>query len=281
MSGSPQPVWRTLALWSGLGFLYVPIAWIVVYSFSASTVAGVWTGFSLRWYQALLENEGLQLAAGRSLLLAASAATAATLLGTVAGYALARLPRFRGRSALTGLLAIPLLVPEVLIGFALLMLFVGLETLTGLRVSKGMLPLVAGHATLGMPVVASVVFARLAGLDRSFEEAALDLGARPLRVFRTVTLPLALPALASGWLLAFTLSFDDVITSSFLAGPANTTLPMLVYSTVRVGVNPQINVIGTLIIVGVALIVTATMFGGQSAVLAPDRRPAGGRAIRR
>lgn len=277
MTRRAQPLWQTLALWLGLGFLYVPIAWIIVYSFSAATVAGVWKGFSLRWYQALLENEGLRLAASRSLLLAALAATTATVLGTVAGHALARLPRFRGRSALTGLLAIPLLVPEILIGFALLMLFVGLETLTGLRVSKGMLPLIAGHATMGMPVVASVVFARLAGLDRSFEEAALDLGARPLRVFLTVTLPLALPALASGWLLAFTLSFDDVITSSFLAGPANTTLPMLVYSTVRVGVNPQINVIGTLIIAGVALIVTATMFRGQAAVLSPDGAPAAGR----
>lgn len=277
MTRRVQPLWQTLALWLGLGFLYVPIAWIIVYSFSAATVAGVWKGFSLRWYQALLENEGLRLAASRSLLLAALAATTATVLGTVAGHALARLPRFRGRSALTGLLAIPLLVPEILIGFALLMLFVGLETLTGLRVSKGMLPLIAGHATMGMPVVASVVFARLAGLDRSFEEAALDLGARPLRVFLTVTLPLALPALASGWLLAFTLSFDDVITSSFLAGPANTTLPMLVYSTVRVGVNPQINVIGTLIIAGVALIVTATMFRGQAVVLSPDGAPAAGR----
>jgi putrescine transport system permease protein len=273
MSARAQPLWRSLALWVGFGFLYVPIAWIIVYSFSASTVAGVWKGFSLRWYQALLENDGLRLAAGRSLLLAALAASAATVLGTIAGYALARLPAFRGRSVLTGLLAIPLFVPEILIGFALLMLFVALETLTGLRVSKGLLPLIAGHATIGMPVVASVVFARLAGLDRSFEEAALDLGARPLRVFLTVTLPLAAPALASGWLLAFTLSFDDVITSSFLAGPANTTLPMLVYSTVRVGVNPQINVIGTLIITGVALIVTATMFRGQAAVLSADRRP--------
>jgi putrescine transport system permease protein len=280
MSRRRQSPWRTLTLWLGLAFLYVPIAWIIAYSFSASTVAGVWTGFSLRWYQALLENDALRLAASRSLLLAALAATAATVLGTAAGYALSRLQSFRGRSLLTGLLAIPLFVPEILIGFALLMLFVGLETATGLRVSKGLLPLVAGHATMGMPVVASIVFARLAGLDRSFEEAALDLGARPLRAFLTITLPLAMPALASGWLLAFTLSFDDVITSSFLAGPANTTLPMLVYSTVRVGVNPQINVIGTLIITGVALIVSATMFRGQAALPLPDRRPGGGRTQR-
>jgi putrescine transport system permease protein len=265
VSRRARPLWRPIALWLGLGFLYVPIAWIVIYSFSGSTVAGVWKGFSLRWYAALVENDALRQAAGLSLLLAALAATTATALGTIAGYALARLPRFGGRSVMTGLLAVPLFVPEILIGFALLMLFVGLETLTGLRVSKGMLPLVAGHATMGMPVVASVVFARLRGLDRSFEEAALDLGARPLRVFLTVTLPLALPALASGWLLAFTLSFDDVITSSFLAGPANTTLPMLVYSTVRVGVSPQLNVIGTLIIAGVALLVTVAMLRGGSA----------------
>ena len=280
MSRRGQPVWRPLALWLGLGFLYVPIAWIIVYSFSGATVAGVWKGFSLRWYLALAENEGLRLAAGRSLLLAALAATAATALGTVAGYALSRLPRFRARSALTVLLAIPLFVPEVLIGFALLMLFVALETLTGLRLSKGLLPLIAGHATLGMPVVASVVYARLAGLDRSFEEAALDLGARPLRAFLTVTLPLAVPALISGWLLAFTLSFDDVITASFLAGPANTTLPMLVYSTVRVGVNPQINVVGTLIIVGAALIVIASRLRGQPMLVPPDRAARSGGATR-
>jgi putrescine transport system permease protein len=272
MSRRPQPRWRAIALWLGLGFLYVPIAWIVVYSFSASTVAGVWKGFSLRWYAALAENDALRTAAGRSLLLAALAATTATVLGTAAGYALARLPAFRGRSLMTALLGVPLFVPEILIGFALLLLFVGLETLTGLPLGRGLVPLVAGHATLGMPVVASVVFARLVGIDREVEEAAVDLGARPLRVFLTVTLPLAIPALGSGWLLAFTLSFDDVITSSFLAGPANTTLPLLVYSTVRVGINPQINVIGTLIIAGVAVLVTIAMLRGRAVPL-PGRGP--------
>ena len=270
--------WRTAALWLGLAFLYVPIGWIALYSFSRSPVVGVWTGFSLRWYAAILDDDGFRLAAGRSLLLAAVAATVATALGTVAGYALAHLPRFRGRGLMAGLLAVPLFVPEILIGFALLMLFVGFEALTGLGVSKGMVPLVAGHATLGMPIVASVVFARLAGLDRAFEEAALDLGARPLRVLLTVTLPLALPALASGWMLAFTLSFDDVITSSFLAGPANTTLPMLVYSTVRIGVNPQINVIGTVIVVSVSAIVTVALLRGRwSAGIAAGRGQVGAR----
>jgi putrescine transport system permease protein len=263
MSPRRTPAWRVAALWLGLAFLYAPIAWIILYSFSSSTLAGIWKGFSLHWYRVLLDDDALKLAATRSLALAMLAATLATVLGTAAGYALARFSRFRGRTVLTGLLAVPLFVPEILVGFSLLILFVGLESLSGLAISKGLVPLVAGHATIGMPVVASVVYARLAGLDRSFEEAALDLGARPLRVLLTVTLPLALPALASGWMLAFTLSFDDVITSSFLAGPANTTLPMYVYSTVRVGVNPQVNVIGTLIIVGVALILSVVSLRGR------------------
>lgn len=262
MSHRAQPLWQTLALLAGFAFLYTPIAWIIVYSFSAASGGGVFGGFSLRWYQALLDNDSLRLAAGRSLLLACLAATTATVLGTLAGFALARLPRFPGRSLMLALLAIPLFVPEVLIGFALLMLFVGVETLTGWREGKGMLALVAGHATLGLSLVTTTVFARVAGLDHTLEEAALDLGARPLRVLGTVTLPLALPGIVSGWLLAFTLSFDDVITSSFLAGPSSTTLPMLIYSSVRIGINPQINVIGTLIVVGVALIVTAAFVGG-------------------
>lgn len=264
-AGRRTPRWRGVALAAGLAFLYLPIAWIALYSFSSSPVVGIWSGFSLRWYGELLDNDGFRVAAGRSLLLAAVAASVATMLGTVAGFALTQMPRFRGRAALAGLLAVPLFVPEILIGFALLMLFVVLEAVTGLPVGKGFLPLVAGHATIGMPVVASVVFARLSGLDQSFEEAARDLGARPLRVLLTVTLPLALPALVSGWMLAFTLSFDDVITSSFLAGPANTTLPMLVYSTVRIGVNPQINVVGTLIVIGVSVIVSLAMLRGRFA----------------
>ena len=259
------PRWRGVALALGLVFLYVPIGWIVLYSFSGSPVVGIWRGFSLRWYRAILEDDGFRTAAGRSLLLAVVSATVATMLGTVAGFALAQLPKFRGRTVLTGLLAVPLFVPEILIGFSLLMLFVALEAVTGLPIGKGFLPLVAGHATMGMPICASVVFARLSGLDQSYEEAARDLGAKPLRVLLTVTLPLALPALLSGWMLAFTLSFDDVITSSFLAGPANTTLPMLVYSTVRIGVNPLINVIGTLIVLGVSVLVSIAMLRGRFA----------------
>lgn len=255
----PPPYWRIVSLYAGLAFLYVPIAWIVVYSFSGATTAGVWQGFSLRWYAALADNDALQSATARSLGLASLAASVATALGLAAGYALARRPRFTGRGALVGLLAVPLFVPEILIGFSFLMLFVALESFTGVAIGKGLVPLVIAHATLGLPVVASVVMARLAGLDRSYEEAALDLGARPLRVFATVTLPLMTPALVSGWLLAFTLSFDDVITSSFVAGPTFATLPMYIYSSVRVGVSPVINVIGTLIIGGVAMLVLVAM----------------------
>lgn len=270
----PRPAyWRIVCLYAGLSFLYVPIVWIVVYSFSGATTAGVWRGFSLQWYWALADNDTLRIATLRSLLLAALAATVATALGLAAGHALSR-RRFRGRYVLGGLLAIPLFVPEILIGFAFLMLFVAIEGLTGLAVGKGLLPLVVGHATLGMPVVASVVVARLAGLDPSYEEAAMDLGARPLRVFLTVTLPLMAPALASGWLLAFTLSFDDVITSSFVAGPSFATLPMYIYSSVRVGVSPVINVLGTLIIGGVALLVTIAMLGSRG-VADPARSPLG------
>jgi putrescine transport system permease protein len=262
----PRPAYfRVVSLYAGLAFLYVPIAWIVAYSFSGATTAGVWRGFSLKWYASLADNDALRLATMRSLLLGALAATLATALGLAAGYALAHRSRFRGRDLLGGLLAIPLFVPEILIGFSFLMLFVAIEAATGAAVGKGLLPLVVGHATLGMPVVASVVVARLAGLDRSYEEAAMDLGARPLRVFLTITLPLMAPALASGWLLAFTLSFDDVITSSFVAGPAFATLPMYIYSSVRVGVSPVINVLGTLIIGGVALLVTIAMLGSRGA----------------
>ncbi|MBS0374610.1 MAG: ABC transporter permease [Proteobacteria bacterium] len=269
--------WRSFSLAGGFAFLYVPILWIIVYSFSAATVVGVWKGFSWRWYAGLLDNEDFRLAAERSLLLAVVAATLATALGTLAGYALARGPRVVGRRPLAVLLGVPLFVPEILVGFSLLLLFVALESVLGVPVGKGLVPLVAAHATLGLPVVASVVYARLAGTDRHYEEAALDLGARPPRVFLTVTLPLLRPALASGWMLAFTLSFDDVVTSSFLAGPSATTLPLFVYSSIRIGVTPEINAVGTLIVVTVAACVVIAMLRGRLAAQArlPPARDAG------
>ena len=170
------------------------------------------------------------------------------------------------------LLAIPIFAPEILLGFSFLMLFSGLQTLTGWSHGKGMLTLVTAHATLGVPIVASIVFARVSGRDRSLEDAARDLGARPLRVLATVTVPLAVPGIVSGWLLALTLSFDDVVTSSFLAGPENTTLPMAIFSGLRVGLNPQINAVGTLMVVGVAAIVGISFAAMRIGALASLRR---------
>jgi putrescine transport system permease protein len=267
MSDPKQRPWQTVALILGFAFLYMPIVWVVFFSFSGDPPGGSGNHWSLRWYQALLTNDALLAAAYRSLVLALLSSPIAALLGTLAGIGLARLERFPGRSLMIALLAIPIFAPEVLIGFAFLMLFAGAEALTGWSSGKGMLTLVIAHATLGTPIVASVVFARVVGRDRSLEDAARDLGARPLRVLATITVPLAAPGILSGWLLAMTLSFDDVVTSSFLAGPENTTLPMAIFSGLRVGLDPQINAIGTFMVVGVAAIVAitfaATRLGGS------------------
>ena len=260
-----QGSWQGITLALGFAFLYLPIAWIVYFSFSGDLGAGA--GFSLHWYRVLLANDELRAAAYRSLLLAGLSSPIAALLGSCAGFGLARVERFPGRSLMIALLAIPIFAPEILLGFSFLMLFATAETLCGCSAGKSMLTLVIAHATLGTPIVASVVFARVLGRDRSLEDAARDLGARPLRVLATITLPLAAPAILSGWLLALTLSFDDVVTSSFLAGPENTTLPMAIFSGLRVGLDPQINAVGTLMVVGVAAIVgvsfAATRIGAR------------------
>jgi putrescine transport system permease protein len=267
MNSTRQRPWQSFTLALGFAFLYLPIAWIVVFSFSGYTTGGGGDFPSLHWYQALAADDELLDAARRSLKLALWSAPLAAVLGTFAGIALGRLERFPGRGMLLALLAVPIFAPEILLGFAFLMLFAALQAMTGWASGKGMPTLVIAHATLGAPIVASVVFARVVGRDRSLEDAARDLGARPLRVLATVTLPLALPSILSGWLLAMTLSFDDVVTSSFLAGPETTTLPMAIFSSLRVGVNPEINAIGTLMLAGVAAIVTvaflAVMFGAR------------------
>jgi putrescine transport system permease protein len=252
MNFMKQRSWQTLILVLGFGFLYVPIGWILVFSFSGYTTNGGGAFPSLHWYQLLRDDDELLDAAYKSLQLALLSSPIAVGIGALAGIALGRLERFPGRATLLALLAIPIFAPEILLGFSF-------EAVTGWEQDKGMLTLVAAHATLGAPIVASIVFARVLGRDHSLEDAARDLGARPLRVFVTVTLPLALPAILSGWLLAMTLSFDDVVTSSFLAGPETTTLPMAIFSSLRVGVNPEINAIGTLMIAGVAAIFTAAV----------------------
>ena len=241
----------------GLLFLYGPIASVVVYSFNASRLVTVWAGFSTHWYGELMRNEAIRAAALISLEVALAAATGALVLGTLAGYALARYRRFRGRALFGTLVTAPLVMPEVMTGLSMLLLFVALEQFTGWPRGRGVLTIVIAHITLGLAYVAVVVEARLASFDRSLEEAAQDLGARPWKVFAVITLPLIAPALVAGWLLAFTLSVDDLVIASFTAGPASTTLPMVIFSSVRLGVSPQINALATIILGIVAVLVTA------------------------
>jgi putrescine transport system permease protein len=242
------------ALAFGYAFLYVPIALLIVYSFNASRLVTVWAGFSPRWYGELMHNAQILDAAWLSFRIAIATATLATILGTLAALALARAGRFPARSALVGLLAGPLVMPEVILGLALLLLFVALETTLGWP-SRGAGTIVIAHVTFSVAYVAVVVRAKLADLDRSLEEAAADLGAPPMTVFVRITMPLIAPALAAGWLLAFTLSLDDLVVASFVSGPGASTLPMVVYSSVRLGVSPQINALATLLVVAVAVCV--------------------------
>jgi putrescine transport system permease protein len=249
---------RLLALGLGFAFLYGPILWIVTFSFNEGRLVTLWSGFSTRWYGELMKNQRLMDAAGLSLIVATVSATLATTLGALAGFALARLGRFRGRGFLAGALGAVLTLPEVILGLALLLAFVSLDSWIG-GISRGAGTIVVAHATLGMAYVALVVRARLADFDRSLEEAALDLGATPAQVFLRVTLPLILPALGGGWLIAFMLSLDDVVLASFVAGPGATTLPMVVFSSARLGLNPQINALATIMVGIGALIVLAAV----------------------
>jgi putrescine transport system permease protein len=244
------------ALVFGYAFLYVPILTMIVYSFNESRLVTVWSGFSLKWWGELWRNEAMLDAALLSLRIALVNACAATVLGTMAGFALARYPRFAGRTVFAGLIAAPLVMPEVIMGIATLLLFVALDQALG-GPERGFTTIAIAHITFSAAFVAVVIQSRLADFDRSLEEAAADLGARPFTVFRTVTLPLIGPALAAGWLLAFTLSMDDLILTQFVAGPQSQTLPMLVYASVRLGVSPQINVLATIMVtaVGAAIVV--------------------------
>jgi len=236
-------------------FLYAPIVSLVVYSFNASRLVTVWAGFSLHWYAELWRNEAIQRAAGISLEIAVTAATGALVLGTLAGYALQRYRRFRGRALFGAIATAPLVMPEVITGLSLLLLFVALEQAIGWPEGRSVLTIAIAHTTLGTAYVAVIVQARLAAFDRSLEEAALDLGARPVKVFLVITLPLIAPALVAGWLLAFTLSLDDLVIASFTSGPSSTTLPMVIFSSVRLGVSPQINALATLFLATVTVTV--------------------------
>jgi len=237
-----------VALALGLAFLYLPIVILVIYSFNDSRLVSVWGGWSLRWYRALLENDALHAAAWASLRIGVLSATIATVLGTLAALALVRAGRFRGRALFAAMLYAPLVMPEVITGLSLLLLFVAAA------VSRGFWTVVIAHTTLTLCFVAVVVQARLIDFDRSLEEAAADLGCPPWRVFFAVTLPLIAPAVAAGWMLAFTLSLDDLVIASFTTGPGATTLPIRIYSEVRLGVKPEINAICTIMIAVVAAV---------------------------
>lgn len=236
----------------GYGFLYLPILTLIIFSFNVSRQVTVWQGFSTKWYASLLQDEVLIKSAWVSLQVAICAATFAVVLGTMAAVALVRLGRFRGRSVFGILTAAPLVMPEVITGLSLLLLFVGLEQIIGWPQGRGILTITIAHTTLCMAYVTILVRGRLADMDRSLEEAALDLGARPLKVFMRITLPLISPALVAGWLLAFALSLDDLVLASFVAGPGSSTLPMVIFSSIRFGISPQINALATIIITGVA-----------------------------
>lgn len=253
---------RRLALFFGFGFLYIPILSMIVFSFNNSRLVTVWDANdspTLKWYRALLANEQILGAAWLSIKVAAVTATGAVILGTLAGLVLARFGPFKGRTLLSGMTTAPLVMPEVITGLSLLLLFVFLEQLIGWPQGRGFATIVIAHITFSMSYVTVVVQSRLATFDDSLEEAALDLGARPAKVFFRITLPLILPAILSGWLLAFTLSWDDLVISQFVAGPGSTTLPMVVFSKVRLGVSPDINALATImvVLVGVGVVLSA------------------------
>jgi putrescine transport system permease protein len=240
----------------GFGFLYAPIVLLVVYSFNASRLVTVWAGFSIRWYGELARNEGFRAASLTSLEVAVLAATLSLALGTFGGFAISRFSRFPGRQLFGFALMAPLVVPEVILGLSLLLLFVAGESLIGWPQSRGVMTITIAHATFGACFVSVLVRAQLAGFDRTLEEAALDLGARPGAVLARITLPGITPALVAGWLLAFTLSLDDLVIASFVTGPSATTLPMAVFSSVRLGVTPEVNALATLFLAVVFVLVS-------------------------
>jgi putrescine transport system permease protein len=246
------------ALAFGFAFLYVPILSMVVFSFNASKLVTVWAGFSTKWYVSLFSNDQMLDAARLSLQIASINATGAVILGTVAGLVLARFGRFKGRTMLSGMTTAPLVMPEVITGLSLLLLFVAMEQLFGWPQGRGVTTITLAHITFSMSYVTVVVQSRLTTFDEALEEAAMDLGARPAKVFFVITLPIILPAIISGWLLAFTLSWDDLVITSFVSGPGSTTLPMLIFSKVRLGVSPEINALATILVLIVTLGIVAS-----------------------
>ncbi|MCJ8236062.1 ABC transporter permease subunit [Aeromonas veronii] len=242
-----------LMLWLGLLFIYLPMIIMVIYSFNASKLVTVWGGWSLKWYFGLLDNKQLIGSVLRSLEIAFYTAIAAVALGTVAAFVLTRIPHFRGRTLFGGMVTAPLVMPEVITGLSLLLLFVAMAQLVGWPAERGMLTIWIAHTTFCTAYVAIVVSARLRELDLSIEEAAMDLGAKPWKVFFLITIPMIAPSLAAGGMMSFALSLDDLVLASFVSGPGSTTLPMEVFSAVRLGVKPEINAVASLILLSVSL----------------------------
>jgi putrescine transport system permease protein len=251
----------TTAMAFGFAFLYVPILSMIIYSFNESRLVTVWAGFSTKWYVELFQNPQILNAARLSLKIAAINATGAVILGTLAGLALARFRRFKGRTLLTGMTTAPLVMPEVITGLSLLLLFVAMEQWFGWPAGRGVTTITIAHMTFSMAYVTVVIQSRLSTLDESLEEAAMDLGARPAKVFFVITLPIIFPAILAGWLLAFTLSWDDLVIASFVSGPGSSTLPLVIFSKVRLGVSPDINALATIMVTIVAIgIVVAGLY---------------------
>ena len=248
-------------LFLGLAFLYIPLIVLVVYSFNDSKLVTIWGGFSTKWYAKLLNNDQILEAAWLSLRIAVVSSLAATVLGTLAGYALARIKRFRGSTLFAGMVSAPMVMPDVITGLSMLLLIIQVQTmLQGIfgntsSFGNGFFTIFLGHATLCMAYITVVIRARLAELDQSLEEAAMDLGARPLKIFFVITLPLIMPAIVSGFLLGVTLSLDDLVITSFLSGPDSSTLPQVIFSKIKLGLDPQMNVLATIIIAIVGTLV--------------------------
>jgi len=262
MANKQKLSWFLKAMLSlGLAFLYIPLIVLVVYSFNDSKLVTIWGGFSTKWYAKLLNNDQILEAAWLSLRIAVVSSLAATVLGTLAGYALARIKRFRGSTLFAGMVSAPMVMPDVITGLSMLLLIIQVQTmLQGIfgntsSFGNGFFTIFLGHATLCMAYITVVIRARLAELDQSLEEAAMDLGARPLKIFFVITLPLIMPAIVSGFLLGVTLSLDDLVITSFLSGPGSSTLPQVIFSKIKLGLDPQMNVLATIIIAIVGTLV--------------------------
>ena len=266
---SKRPNFSTLMLWLGLVFIYLPMIILVIYSFNASRLVTVWGGWSVHWYVGLLDNTQLMNAVKRSLQIAFFTATAAVALGTLAAFVMTRIKRFKGRTLFSGLVTAPLVMPEVITGLSLLLLFVAMAQMIGWPAERGMVTIWIAHVTFCTAYVAVVVSGRLSELDQSIEEAAMDLGARPWKTFLLITVPMIAPSIAAGWLLSFTLSLDGLVLASFVSGPGSTTLPMEVFSAVRLGVKPEINAVASLILLAVSIF---TLIGWLIARSADKRR---------